>query len=69
VVKNGVVMTYDAAAAAHGGQAFLPLEVAVSGLPGPNTTSTAFSPNQPFTPPVYNPVPGMDGLVKADLSR
>ena len=69
VVKSGVVMIYDAAAAAHGGQAFLPLEVAVSGLPGPNTPSTAYGPNQPFTPPIYNPVPGMDGEVKADLSR
>ena len=69
VVKNGVVMIYDAAAAAHGGEAFLPLEVAVSGLPGPNTPSTAYGPNQPFTPPIYNPVPGMDGEVRADLSR
>lgn len=69
VVKNGVVMIYDAAAAAHGGQSFLPLEVAVSGLPGPNAPSTAFGPNQPFTPPIYNQVPGMDGEVQAALSR
>src|ERR1700682_2421958 len=69
VVKNGVVMIYDPDAAAHGGQAFLPVEVAVSGLPGPNTPSTAFGANQPFKPPIYNPVPGMDGEVKADLSR
>jgi hypothetical protein len=69
VVKNGEVMIYDPAAAAQGGQGLLPLEVAVSGLPGPNTPSTAFGPFQPFTPPIYNPVPGMDGEVKADLSR
>jgi hypothetical protein len=69
VVKSGVVMIYDAAAAAHGGQAFLPLEAAVSGLPGPSTPSTVFGSNQPFNPPIYNPVPGMDGEVKADLSR
>jgi len=60
VVKNRVVMIYDATAARNGGQAFVPLEVAVSGLPGPN---------QPFTPPIYNPVPGMDGEVRADLSK
>jgi len=59
VVKNGVVMIYDATAR-NGGQAFLPLEVAVSGLPGPN---------QPITPPIYNPVPGMDGEVRAVLSK
>jgi hypothetical protein len=69
VVKSGVVMIHDAAAAAQGGQAFLPLDAAVSGLPGASTPSTAFGPNQPFTPPISNPVPGMDGLVKADLSR
>jgi hypothetical protein len=69
VVKGGVVMIEDPAAAAHGGQQFLPLEVSVSGLPGPNTSSTAFGSSQPFTPPIYNPVPGMDGEVKADLSR
>jgi hypothetical protein len=69
VVKNGVVMIFDPVAAAHGGQAYLPLETAVSGLPGPNTPSTAFGTNQPFTPPMYNPVPLMDGEVKADLSR
>ena len=69
VVKSGVVMIEDPAAGAHGGQQFMPLEVAVSGLPGPNTTNTAFGSNQPFSPPIYNPVPGMDGEVKADLSR
>jgi hypothetical protein len=69
VVKSGVVMINDPAAAAHGGQAYQPLDVAVSGLPGPNTPSTALGAEQPFTPPMYNPVPLMDGEVKADLSR
>jgi hypothetical protein len=69
VVKNGIVMIYDPVAAAHGGQAFLPLEVAVSGLPGPNTSNTAFGSSQPFNPPIYNPVPSLDGEVRAELSR
>jgi hypothetical protein len=69
VVKSGAVMIYDPAAAARGAQAYLPLEVAVSGVPGPNTTSDVFGADNPFKPPIYNPVPGMDGEVKADLSR